>query len=171
MNTIAGLFCHINELISKRSCGTGIAVNDSELWNFTVGAHFPESTMKLAIMLYGTRVSPRFGYSQAVMIVEVSGQQDIRQKTLETDDYYPEQIPIVLSNEGVEVVIAGGMNKHFQDLFRSQDIQVIWGIIGEANDALAAFKNGQLTPGMGCCPEGRRPRQRQRRFRGRRYLP
>ena len=126
--------------------------------------------MKLAIMLYGTRVSPRFGYSQGVMLVEVSGYQEIRRKTLETVDYYPEQIPAVLSKEGVEVVISGGMNKHFQDLFRSQGIQVIWGIIGEANDALTAFRDGQLTPGMGCCPEGRRPRQRQRRFRGRRYL-
>ena len=122
--------------------------------------------MKLAIMLYGTRVSPRFGYSQRVMIVEVSGQEEIRRKILEADDYYPEQIPVVLGKEGVEVVISGGMNKHFQDLFRSQGIQVMWGIIGEADDALAAFKAGQLAPGMGC-PEGRRPRQRQRRFRGR----
>ena len=127
--------------------------------------------MKLAIMLYGTRVSPRYGYSQGVLIVEVSGHQEIRKKTLKTDAYYPEQIPAVLGKEGVEVVIAGGMNNHFQDLFRSQGIQVIWGIIGEASDALAAFRDGQLTPGMGCCPEGRKPRQRQRRFRGRRYLP
>ena len=127
--------------------------------------------MKVAIMLYGTRVSPRFGYSQGAMVVEVSGHQEIRRKTLETQDYYPEQIPMVLSKEGVEVVISGGMNNYFQDLFRSHGIQVIWGIIGEANDALAAFRNGQLTPGMGCCPEGRSPRQGQRGFRGRRSLP
>jgi predicted Fe-Mo cluster-binding NifX family protein len=144
---------------------------DGGLWDLTGAVSSPESIMKVAIMLYGTRVSPRFGYSQGVMIVEVSGQQEVRKKTLEADDYYPEQIPVVLGKEGVEVVIAGGMNRHFQDLFRSQGIQVIWGIIGEANDALAAFRDGQLTPGMGCCPEGRRPRQRQRRFRGRRYLP
>jgi predicted Fe-Mo cluster-binding NifX family protein len=144
---------------------------DGGLWDLTGAVSCPELIMKVAIMLYGTRVSPRFGYSQGAMIVEVSGHQEIRKKTLETEDYYPEQIPIVLGKEGVEVVIAGGMNNHFQDLFRSQGIQVIWGIIGEANDALAAFRDGQLTPGMGCCPEGRRPRQRQRRFRGRRYLP
>ena len=121
--------------------------------------------MKLAVMLYGTRVSPRFGYSQAVMIVEVSGHQEIRRKTLETDDYYPEQIPVVLGKEGVEVVISGGMNKHFQDLFRFQGIQVIWGIIGEADDVLATFSSGELTPGMGFCPRGRR----RRRFRGNGY--
>ena len=124
--------------------------------------------MKLAIMLYGTRVSPRFGYSQEVMIIEVDGEEEIRRKTLRAHDYYPEQIPVVLGKEGVEVVISGGMNIHLQDLFRSQGIQVIWGIIGEAADALAAFKAGELAPGMGNCPEGRKPRHRQRRFRGRR---
>ena len=124
--------------------------------------------MKVAIMLYGTRVSPRFGYSQGVMIIEVNDHQEICRKTMKTDDYYPEQIPVVLGKEGVDVVISGGMNKHFQDLFHSQGIQVIWGIIGEADDALVAFGAGQLAPGMGSCPEGRRPRRRQRRFRGKR---
>jgi predicted Fe-Mo cluster-binding NifX family protein len=127
--------------------------------------------MKLAIMLYGTRVSPRYGYSQGVLIVEVNNRGEFARKTLEVGKYYPEKIPELLSEEGVEVVISGGMNQYFQNLFRLHGIEVIWGIIGEANDALAAFRGGQLAPGMGCCPEGRRTRQRQRRFRGRRYLP
>ena len=103
--------------------------------------------------------------------MEVNNQGEFARKTLEIGKYYPEQIPELLSKEGVEVVISGGMNQHFQNLFHFRGIEVIWGIIGEANDALAAFRDGQLTPGMGCCPEGRRARQRQRRFRGRRYLP
>ena len=95
--------------------------------------------MKLAIMLYGTRVSPRYGYSQGVLIVEVSNQGEFGRRTLEIGKYYPEKIPELLSKEGVEVVISGGMNQHFQNLFRLQGIDVIWGIIGEADDVLAAF--------------------------------
>ncbi len=117
--------------------------------------------MKLAIMLYGTRVSPRYGYSQGVLIVEVSNQGEFGRRTLEIGKYYPEKIPELLSKEGVEVVISGGMNQHFQNLFRLQGIDVIWGIIGEADDVLAAFSSGRLTPGMGCCR-----RRRKRRFRG-----
>ena len=127
--------------------------------------------MKLAIMLYGTRVSPRYGYSQGVLIVEVDNRGESARRTLEIGEYYPEKVPELLSKEGVEVVISGGMNQYFQDLFRLHGIDVIWGIIGEANDALAAFRDGQLAPGMGCCPERRRTRKSQRRFRGRRYLP
>jgi predicted Fe-Mo cluster-binding NifX family protein len=124
--------------------------------------------MKLAIMLYGTRVSPRYGYSQGVLVVEVNNQEEFDRKTLEIGKYYPEKIPELLSNEGVEVVISGGMNQHFQNLFRLRGIDVIWGIIGEVDDVLAAFMNGRLRPGMGCCPAGRRRRQGQRGFRGRR---
>lgn len=122
--------------------------------------------MKLAIMLYGTRVSPRYGYSQGVLIVEVNNQGECVRKTLETGKYYPERIPELLSKEGVEVVISGGMNQHFQNLFHLRGIHVIWGIIGEADDVLAAYLTGQLSPGMGCCPAGRRRRRGQRRFRG-----
>jgi predicted Fe-Mo cluster-binding NifX family protein len=84
---------------------------------------------------------------------------------LEITNYYPEQIPVVLSKEGVEVVISGGMNHHFQNLFRLRGIEVIWGIIGEADEVLRVFKSGQLTPGMGFCQRGLG--RRQRRFRGR----
>ena len=86
--------------------------------------------MKLAVMLYGSRVSPRFGYSQGVLIVDYSGQQEIHRKTLEVKGTYPEQIPELLGKEGVKVVISGGMNPHFQNLFRLRGIKVIWGIIG-----------------------------------------
>jgi predicted Fe-Mo cluster-binding NifX family protein len=118
--------------------------------------------MKLAIMLYGTRVSPRFGYSRGVMIVELSGQEEIHRRNLGVETCPPEQVPELLLKEGVAVVISGGMNHHFQNLFQSRGIQVIWGIIGEADDVLAAYKSGKLIPGMGCCLRG----QKRRRFHG-----
>jgi predicted Fe-Mo cluster-binding NifX family protein len=116
--------------------------------------------MKLAIMLYGTRVAPRFGYSQGVMIVEYGGQEETHRRKLVVERYLPEQIPELLLKEGVEVVISGGMNHHFQSLFQARGIRVIWGIIGEADDVLAAYQAGKLIPGMGCCLRG------QRRFHG-----
>ena len=117
--------------------------------------------MKLAIMLYGTRVAPRFGYSQAALIVELQGKREVGRETFGVGAHYPEQIPEYLGKAGVEVVISGGMNHHFQRLFRLLGIRVIWGIIGEAEDVVAAFRAGCLTPGMGCCP-----RRVRRRFRG-----
>jgi predicted Fe-Mo cluster-binding NifX family protein len=118
--------------------------------------------MKLAIMLYGTRVSPRFGYSQRAMIVDIDGQHEIHRRAIGVRSYHPEQIPDMLSKEEVELVIAGGMNQYFQDLFRDRGIQVVWGIIGDVEDVLAAYRADRLSPGMGCC---RQPTRARRRFR------
>ena len=142
-------------------CGTTIA-----LLGVQRHGSFSRMIMKLAIMLYGTRVSPRYGYSQGVLIVEVNNRGELARKTLEVGQHYPEKIPEILSNEGVEVVISGGMNQYFQNLFHLRGIDVIWGIIGEVDDVLTAFMTGGLSPGMGCCPAGRRPRRGRRRFRG-----
>jgi predicted Fe-Mo cluster-binding NifX family protein len=74
----------------------------------------------------------------------------------------PEEIPELLSKEGVELVICGGMNDCFQELFQERGIGVIWGIIGDVEDVLTAYQANQLVAGMGCCPQGGRT---GRRFR------
>jgi predicted Fe-Mo cluster-binding NifX family protein len=128
----------------------------------------PESPMKLAVMLYGRRVSPRFGYSQRALIVEIDDRGEVHRKTLGVKSYHPERIPEVLRDEGVALVIAGGINRQFQDLFRKHGIAVIWGIIGDAEDVLATYRAGQLVVGMGGCPHPRRAaRCRQRHMRRR----
>ena len=124
--------------------------------------------MKLAVMLYGRRVAPRFGYSQRALIVEIDDHRQVHRKALGMNSYHPEQIPKVLRDEGVDLVIAGGINRQFQDLFREHGIAVIWGIIGDVDDVLAAYRAGQLVVGMEGCPHPRGAglcRQRQRRRR------
>jgi predicted Fe-Mo cluster-binding NifX family protein len=118
--------------------------------------------MKLAIPLYGNRVCPRFGYTQEIMIVELDGKSERDRHTFRVGHCLPEHIPEILRKKGVSLVISGGMNHFFQNLFRSRGIEVLWGIIGEAEDVLSAFVAGRLRPGMGSCP-GRR---RRKRFRG-----
>jgi predicted Fe-Mo cluster-binding NifX family protein len=120
--------------------------------------------MKVAVMLYGTRVSPRFNYSQRVLIVELEGQQEVHRRKMPVKGCAPEQITELLSKQGVELVICGGMNHCFQELFKERGIAVIWGIIGDLEDVLTAYQANRLVAGMGCCPQkcptGRRLRDR-----------
>jgi len=128
--------------------------------------------MKLAVMLYGRRVSPRFGYSQRALIVDMEDRHEIHRRKVAFKGCDPEQIPELLANEGVKLVICGGMNDCFQELFQERGIAVIWGIIGDAADVLAAYRADKLVPGMGSCPHGgwagRRPCGGLRRWRVRR---
>jgi len=95
--------------------------------------------------------------------VELDEGRVIGRHTLSMNRRYPHEVPDILRRQGVELVITGGMNHFLQNLFRSRGIELIWGIIGEVDEVLAAYVSGQLTPGMGCCPR----RHRRRRFRGR----
>lgn len=128
--------------------------------------------MKVAVMLYGARVSPRFNYSQRALIVDMDGQQEIHRRKMPVKGCAPEQIKELLSKEGVELVICGGMNDCFQELFKERGIAVIWGIIGDLEDVLAAYQADKLVPGMGSCLHGGRAGPRscsgRRRWRVRR---
>ena len=119
--------------------------------------------MKVAIPLYGSRVSPRFGYTRDFLIVELEGKKEIDRKTLTMEINHPARMADRLAKEGVSVILSGGMNPHFQEQFRLRNIAVIWGLIGDADDVLATYLDDQVFSGMGPCPRrGRRRRMRRR---------
>ena len=57
-------------------------------------------------------------------------------------------------------VICGGVQRHLQSEMESRGIEVIWGVIGPAADALVALRDGTLRRDQFIC------RGRQRRHRG-----
>ena len=120
--------------------------------------------MKVVIPLYGDRVSPRFEYTRDFLIVEFQGKKEIDREALTIEINHPARMADRLAKEGVSVVLSGGMNPHFQEQFRMRNIAVIWGLIGDADDVLATYVDGQVFSGMGPCP--RRGGRRRRRRRG-----
>ena len=117
--------------------------------------------MKVAIPRYEGRISPRFGFAQDVLVADLAGVGDPHSEILSLERCFPEEIPRMLHAKGVQVVLTGGINFHFQDLFRALGIQVIWGIMGTPEEAVEAFLNGKLVPGMGRCPSGKHRRRRR----------
>jgi len=126
-----------------------------------------KKNMRVAIPRYNGRISPRFGFTQDILIVDLVGTDIRSQEILPMDRHLPHEIPNMLSGKGVEVVLTGGMNLQFQNLFRAHGIKVLWGLIGTPEEALDAYLAGDITPGMGLCPfRGRGQRHRRGRFWG-----
>jgi len=121
--------------------------------------------MKVAISLYENRVAPRFGYSQEFLVVEIKAKQELGREILTMDIEHPMQIAECFAREGIDLVLSGGMNQDFLREFRVRNIGVIWGLIGEAEDVLAAYLKGRVFAGMGPCPpvrtRGRSPRNKK----------
>ncbi len=112
--------------------------------------------------LHENRISPRFGNAREFLLVEVKDDRDTGRATLAMDVQNPIQIAECLAREGVDLVLSGGINAEYQREFRLRNIAVIWGLIGEAEDVLATYLDGQVFAGMGPCPPVQNPRRSPR---------
>lgn len=123
--------------------------------------------MNVAIPLHGNRVSPRFEYCRDFLVVQVKEDREVGRKALNIEIESPVQIAEVFAREGIDLVLSGGMNPAFQREFRLRNIGVIWGLIGEAGDVMAAYLKGKAFAGMGPCPpaqdRGLSPREKKGR--------
>ena len=94
--------------------------------------------MKVAISLYENRVAPRFGYSQEFLVVEIKAKKELGREILTMNIEHPMQIAECFAREGIDLVLSGGMNQDYLSEFRLRNIGVIWSLIGEGEDVLAA---------------------------------
>jgi len=115
--------------------------------------------MVVAIPLFGSRVSPRFLYSQEMLIVTVENQKEIKRKRVSTVGLNMQQRLSLLAYFGVGTLICGGVGNLCLQTLSGRGFQVIHGVAGEADDALELFLNDKLKGGqfIQC---------RRKRFRG-----
>ena len=100
--------------------------------------------MNIAISVYGNRVMPRFGFTREIMVVTVEGDKIVSRKRLTmTQEMFP-SLPAMLTSERISVMICGGIHPRFQQAIQEQNIQIVWGVVGEWQDVLQAYLNGTL---------------------------
>jgi len=96
--------------------------------------------MKIAIPLVEGKLSAHFGHCEQFAIVNV----DPESKAIQSQDllappaHEPGVLPAWLAEQGVSVIIAGGMGQRAQGLFTQQNIQVIVGAPSETPERLVA---------------------------------
>ena len=108
--------------------------------------------MKVAIPLFGDEVSPRFGYSRQFLIASIEDGRLGPQEVQEVGHLAPWQLVAFLTSLGVAKVICGGVHPRFQEEMDRCGIEVIWGVIGPAAEALSALAKGTLRSDQFVCP-------------------
>jgi predicted Fe-Mo cluster-binding NifX family protein len=108
--------------------------------------------MKIAIPLFGKRISPRFDFSPEMWIIEVQRGEVVREEKLFTGNLnIPRRLEQITSN-GVERVICGGIDGFSRNELGCRGIDVVQDIIGDAEIAFDLFMKGRLRSGL-CCEE------------------
>ena len=94
---------------------------------------------------------PRFGCTREIIIVTVEGDRvAARKRVLMTSEMFV-SLPELLASEQISVVICGGIHPRFQEAIQGQNIQLVWGVVGEWQDVLQAYLNGTLQTNPSFC--------------------
>jgi predicted Fe-Mo cluster-binding NifX family protein len=122
--------------------------------------------MNIAIAIHGNRVMPRFGYTREIIVVTVEDGRIVARKRVKITR---QTFLSLLASERVSALICGGIHPRFQETIERQNIQLIWGIIGEWQDVLQAYLDGTLqTNPSFCLHHGSRKGHRLRKGQQRR---
>jgi predicted Fe-Mo cluster-binding NifX family protein len=109
--------------------------------------------MKIAIPVENDRLNSHFGGSRQFTIVEVDANAKtiLRSETLPAPEHQPGLFPRWLREQGVQVVIAGGIGQRALAIFAQNGIQVRAGQSDASVEALvAAYLAGEMVQ----TPEG-----------------
>jgi predicted Fe-Mo cluster-binding NifX family protein len=100
--------------------------------------------MNIAIPIHGSRVMPRFGCTREIIVVTIEDGRIVSRKQLMMTPEMFISLPVVLASEHISVMICGGIHPRFQQAIQGQNIQLVWGVVGEWQDVLQAYLDGTL---------------------------
>ena len=118
--------------------------------------------MKIAIPLFGDRISPRFDCAQQFRIVSVINRKIAGEEKIVMSSQMLISRVEELERLGVRTVICGAINEFTLRLLENRGIAVMPWIVGNADEVLNSFLCGDLRPGITFMPDGRRLRRRLR---------
>ena len=107
-----------------------------------------EGIMKVAIPVFGPRVSPRFDFAPGILVFTLEDGKVLEREEISLRPWNPWQRVEKLKELQVQTLICGGIDGISERILLQHRIQVIPWIAGEAEAALEAFLEGKLEPGV-----------------------
>jgi predicted Fe-Mo cluster-binding NifX family protein len=110
--------------------------------------------MRIAIPLAGGKLCTHFGHCEcfALLDTDPATKQTLKTEEVNAPPHQPGLLPRWLAERQVNVIIAGGMGRRAQELFRSTGIDVVCGAPGgEPEQIVATYLAGTLATGENAC--------------------
>lgn len=110
--------------------------------------------MRFAIPVAEGKLAMHFGHCQSFALVDINEATKSIEKTSEVTPppHAPGVLPKFLSDQGVTIIIAGGMGSRAQSLFSENGITVVVGANSETPEILVkSYLSGNLKAGENVC--------------------
>ncbi len=108
-------------------------------------------TVKVAIAAENGAVCAHFGHCEGFAIYDTKDGRIVSESFLKNPGHKPGLLPNLLNDQGVRVVIAGGMGEGAIDIFNEKGIDVITGANGRVDQTIEGFLAGSLTSTGSVC--------------------
>ena len=100
--------------------------------------------MKVAIPMFNSRVSPSFDFASNVLVATVDGGKVLEKEKYSLNNLNPIRRSALLKQQGVNVLLCGGISDFAGRLLVGNGIEVFPMISGEAEEVLNHFIKGNL---------------------------
>ena len=104
--------------------------------------------MKIAIPVFGTRISPRFDCAREFLIVTAENGEVIARQGLQADAWSPLIRIRKLSSLGIDTLICSGIDRASWRHLKFSGIRIYSWVTGEVEDALRCLFKGELESGI-----------------------
>ena len=105
-----------------------------------------------AVPTIGGKLCQHFGHCEKFAIVEIRDDKVIGEEFITPPVHQPGVYPRFLADNGVEVIISGGMGQRAQDLFTQNNIEVCVGVNSDSPQQLVIqYLEDQLETGQNLC--------------------
>jgi predicted Fe-Mo cluster-binding NifX family protein len=118
---------------------------------------------KIAIPLFGTRISPHFTYATMALLIDIENGEVAQSREIALGAADELQRIQYLKSLEIDTLICGGISNIAERMLDEQAVNVISWVTGEARDALEQFLCKRLAPGTWLCPKRHRCRSGQAR--------
>ena len=100
--------------------------------------------MKIAVACVNDDVAQHFGHCESFNIYETKDNQIISKENVKNPGHEKGFLPRFLNDMGINVIISGGMGQGAIDIFNKENIEVITGNLGNSDDMVTRYLNGEL---------------------------
>ena len=126
-----------------------------------------EEKSKIAIAVFGSRISPRFDCAPTLLVVRIGDGKEVSRKEFATEGWTSMERIQKFCQLGIHVLICGGIDQRSFRKIQSCGIKVFSWVTGEFEDGLSCYLQGKLAsrnmmgPGGSCRGQWRFGRWRQ----------
>lgn len=100
--------------------------------------------MKIAVASNGKDIFGHFGHCETFLMFDAENGKITDKQSVPNPGHKPGFLPNFLADQGVNVIIAGGMGGGAVDIFNERGVEVVVGAEGDARQSVESYLCGEL---------------------------